>query len=303
MTTPESNRCRTLMHHQSAKVVFNRTLSGGHGLVRLQVGSLARQVHPGQFLQLSCDASLTLPRPFSIMNADHKEGTVDLFYRVVGRGTELMAAWKGEETVFLLMPLGQPFALPDKRANVLLIAGGAGLAPVHFLARRLVARGQSSVLVWGIETNSPLKTIPARLDGFPLDVQFVDSPVALAGLDTVGVSSRLASMDARSGHFQGYVTDLADHYLKTLTPAIRSKTVLYACGPIPMLRAVGHLAEHFGLWGQVSMEERMACGFGGCAACVAPLRTPDGSWSYRKICTDGPVFPIADIAWDRYLNH
>ncbi|MBF0212625.1 MAG: dihydroorotate dehydrogenase electron transfer subunit [Magnetococcales bacterium] len=299
MTTFEHCSLRDIAQSVVGQVVFNRTLPGEHGLLRLRVGKVARRVMPGHFVQVICDPGLTLPRPFSLMDADAEKGTVDLFYRVVGVGTGIMASWKGGEEIRLLMPLGRPFMWPKAKVNVLLIAGGAGLAPVHFLARRLVERKFAPVMAWGIETESPMMTIEARMDGFPLDVAFVDSPEALAALDAVGVSSRLASMVATPGRFHGYVTDLAEQYLIHSPEEVRRRTVVYACGPTPMLQAVHRLVERFGLEGQVSLEERMACGFGVCAACVAPVRTETG-WTYRKICTDGPVFPIADIAWEKY---
>ncbi|MBF0340900.1 MAG: dihydroorotate dehydrogenase electron transfer subunit [Magnetococcales bacterium] len=291
---------RGTAHPVAARVVFNRELPGGYGLLRLQVGRVARRVLPGHFAQVICDDHLTLPRPFSLMDADPVQGTVDIFYRVVGVGTALMASWQGGEEVRVLLPLGHPFSWPEGKVNVLLIAGGAGLAPVHFFARRLVERGHAPVLTWGIETESPLMTIAARMDGFPLNVVFEGgAPVALAALDAVGVSSRLASMEAISGRFHGYVTDLAREYLVQSAAPSRARTVVYACGPVPMLRAVHAVAEQFGLRGQVSFEERMACGFGVCAACVAPMRQgEEGGWTYRKICTEGPVFAIADVAWE-----
>ncbi|MEO5331875.1 MAG: hypothetical protein H7839_07605 [Magnetococcus sp. YQC-5] len=287
---PESNACHTGLHSVFGQVVFNRLLPGGHGLLRLFVGELAGKVGPGQFVHLTCDDSLTLPRPFSLMDANPHQGTVDLFYRIVGRGTELMAAWKEGIQVKLLMPLGHPFVWPDLHTHFLLLAGGAGLAPIHFLARRLVRTGVNMTLLWGIETESPLETI----------VKQDDQSLALAELDGLGIVSRLASLTPRAGRFQGYVTDLAVEILASLDEERRSNTLLYACGPHPMLVAVHRLATRFGLKGQVSLEERMACGFGGCAACVAPIRTQDGAWSYQKICTDGPVFSLSDVVWEQY---
>lgn len=296
------SECFGGMHAATAQVVFNRLLPGGHGLVRLAVGELAGLARPGHFLQLNCGPSLTLPRPFSLMDADPEQGTVDLFYRIVGRGTELLSRWQSGERVRVLLPLGREFELPAE-GSVLLIAGGAGLAPLHFLARFLVRRGVSVGLVWGIEVASPLVTIEARADAFThLDCFGGGSPVALAGLDALDVSTRLAAMDRFPGRFRGYVTDLALRHLEGLEESLRRGIRLYACGPVPMLVAVAGLAARFGLSGQVSLEERMACGFGGCAACVVPVRDEAAThgWSYRKVCTDGPVFAISDVAWLRY---
>lgn len=302
MTGCAPDKPHTCAKPLTAPLLVNRILPGGHGLLRLKVGKpLAARVQPGHFAQIVCDDNLTLPRPFSIMDVDCEEGTVEILYRIVGAGTGIMSGWQGGEEVRCLLPLGRTFTMPDLRVNVLLIAGGVGLAPVHFLARRLAERGQGAVLVWGIETEAPLRTIDARLDAFPLDVPFVEAPRALARLDALGVSSRLASLAPVSGRFQGYVTALAERYLAGISDGERSRTVVYACGPTPMLKAVHGLAVRFGLRGEVSLEERMACGFGVCAACVAPIRgVGEETWHYRKICTEGPVFEIHDVAWEKY---
>ncbi len=287
-------------HSIVAEVVSNQLLPGEHGLVRLAVGEVTDLIHPGQFVHLTCAPALILPRPFSILDVDPLQGTIDLFYRIVGRGTEMMARWQGGEQARVLLPVGRSFDWPAADAQVLLIAGGAGLAPLHFLARRLVAQGISTALLWGIETDCPLPTVTASIDPF-LGARFSSSPpLALAELESLGVFSRLSAITSYLGRFQGFVTELADHYLAALTEEARGKTRLYTCGPPVMMAAVNQLANRYGLLGQASLEERMACGYGGCAACVAPIRTVDGGWAYQKICTDGPVFSFAEVAWERY---
>ncbi|MBF0125621.1 MAG: dihydroorotate dehydrogenase electron transfer subunit [Magnetococcales bacterium] len=267
MTTPEPGGGHTRLRRIAGEVVFNRSLPGAHGLLRLSLGEVAGLAQPGHFLHLVCAPSLVLPRPFSLMDADPVQGTVDLLYRIVGRGTEIIAGWRGGESVVALAPAGRPFSLPPRDANVLLIAGGAGVAPLYFLARRLVRQDMPPTLLWGIETEAPLDPAP------------------------LGIPFHLASQTPRPGRFSGFVTELVARY-RTHSP----RTIVYACGPHPMLLAVSRL----GLEGQVSLEERMACGFGGCAACVAPIRIPDGGWTNQKICTDGPVFPISAVAWEQY---
>lgn len=294
MTTSEKKECHSDLHYISSRVIFNRLLPGQHGLMRLAVGELAGLIQPGQFVHLTCDTTLTLPRPFSCMNADAKQGTIDLFYRILGRGTDIMTHWQTGQSVFLLMPIGHSFLLPDPSMPVLLIAGGAGLAPVYFLAHRLKQQSIKTTLLWGIETACPLETIAINAE--------MDATLALADLHAIGITSHLASMTPYSGRFQGFVTDLAACLLNEMEESIRIKTQLIACGPLPMLKAVNQLAVRFGLQGQVSLEERMACGFGGCAACVVPIQSQNNLWSYQKICTDGPVFSLMDVAWEHLSN-
>jgi dihydroorotate dehydrogenase electron transfer subunit len=108
-------------------------------------------------------------------------------------------------------------------------------------------------------------------------------------LEDWGIPSRLASLQGYPGCFDGYVTDLARHWLSALDDAARAEVVLYSCGPHPMLAAVVKLAREFDLPVQVSLEEYMACAVGGCAGCVVEVQTDAGP-AMKRVCVDGPVF-------------
>ena len=285
MATPDS-----LVRRVLGRVVWNRPLAGDTGLLRLRAPELA-SARPGHFVQVSCGAELLLPRPFSIMDADVGAGTVDIFYKVVGQGTRVMAGWGPGATAFLLGPLGRPFEGISPPAEAVVVAGGVGLAPLDFLARRLAVGGVAVTLLWGIEGELPLPT-----------VRVADGALALDHLQRLSISSRLASLAEKSGFFQGYVTALASQYLEGLSRQALDQTRLYVCGPPPMMVAAAAVARHFDLGGQVSLEERMACGFGGCAGCVAPMRGDQGDWNYRRVCVDGPVFSLAEVDWPRYAR-
>jgi dihydroorotate dehydrogenase electron transfer subunit len=112
---------------------------------------------------------------------------------------------------------------------------------------------------------------------------------AMPLLDDWRIPSRLTSLEARPGCFQGYVSDLARYWLHSLEPAGLSQVEVFACGPHPMLEAVARLAADFDLPCQVSLEEYMACGVGGCAGCVVEVQTESGP-AMRRVCVDGPVF-------------
>ena len=113
---------------------------------------------------------------------------------------------------------------------------------------------------------------------------------AMPLLDDWGVPSRLTSQNDYAGCYQGYVTDLARIWIEALEPAQRAQLEIFACGPHPMLAAVAALAVEFGLPCQVSLEEFMACGVGGCAGCVVPVRDAANVESMQGVCVDGPVF-------------
>jgi len=108
-------------------------------------------------------------------------------------------------------------------------------------------------------------------------------------LDDWNIPSRLASLQGYAGTFNGYVTDLARHWLNALSVEQRNEVEIYSCGPHPMLEAVAKLAKEFALPCQVSLEEFMACAVGGCAGCVVEVKTEQGP-SMKRVCVDGPVF-------------
>ena len=270
-----------------AFVVRNQERPGRFFQLRLGVPGGIGPVQPGQFIQLQCHPQLTVPRPFSIAGVDPDHETLDLLYRVVGEGTALMSRWEEGTEAWLLGPLGRPFAPVAPPLSALLIAGGVGLPPLEFLARRLVADGVAVTLLWGLESACPFP-VAGDDDG--------SDRLTVTHLREQSIPNRLASLASRTGFFQGYVTDLAARHLEGMDAAARNATVLYACGPMPMLAAAARLAGRFGLSGQASLEAHMACGFGGCAGCVTPIADEDGGWTYRRVCADGPVFPLDRIA-------
>ncbi len=290
--------CRTRV-----RVLFNRPLPGDQFLLRLYAPSLFHRMRPGHFVHLECHPSLTLPRPFSVLGIDEEEGAIDILYKVVGRGTRLMAEWdKGEET-HLLGPMGHPFKLRDPAPRqAILVARGIGLAPLDFLARYLIDDGVPTMLLFGCEAGLPFPAASSRL---PWPGEGDEAPgKALSHLESLGIPSRLSSLTKRSGFYLGYVTGLLESTLEGLRAASgKLETTLYVCGPTPMMAAVADVARRFDLDGQASLEEHMACGFGGCAGCAAPIRQePEEGWGYKRVCVDGPVFPLMDVDWARLVN-
>ena len=108
------------------------------------------------------------------------------------------------------------------------------------------------------------------------------------------IPSRLASLQGYAGCFEGYVTDLARHWLTSLDKTALQEVEILACGPTPMLKSAAHLAQEFGIPAQVSLEEFMACAVGGCAGCAVEVQTPEGP-AMKRVCVDGPVFDGASV--------
>ncbi|MBF0359094.1 MAG: dihydroorotate dehydrogenase electron transfer subunit [Magnetococcales bacterium] len=288
MCQPASSRQTT------ATVLFNKQLTPNQYLLRLHAPDVAKESEPGHFIHLNCHPSLTLPRPFSIMDADVEMGTLDIFYQVVGEGTEYMQSWQAGLETPLLGPIGRSFRVPDADRFALLIAGGIGYAPLDFFARLLKKTGVEITVLLGIEREAPFELISAT----PLPHELIENPITLARLQEQDIVSRVASLQPKPGFFHGYVTELASGILQNISAEQRLKTDLYCCGPTPMMKAAAAVAKEFNLGGQVSLEEHMACGFGGCAGCVAPIKSAEG-WGYQRVCTDGPVFAINDVVWEK----
>ncbi|MBK1731821.1 dihydroorotate dehydrogenase electron transfer subunit [Thiococcus pfennigii] len=277
---------------EDARVLSQDAYPGDQRILRLAAPACARDARPGQFVHLRCDPRLALRRPLSIMRADPDAGSIELLYKVVGEGTRLLATRRPGETLSLLGPIGQPFAPHAERPRALLIGGGVGLPPMVFLADALRrAPPWRPFAILGSEVPFPFDLQPARhpIAGLP-----AEASAAMPLLDDWGVPNRLASRQGYPGCFSGYVTDLAEHWLAALDEAARAEVEVFACGPHPMLAAVADLARRWGLPCQVSLEEYMACGVGGCAGCVVEVRTPDGP-AMKRVCVDGPVFAAEQV--------
>ena len=277
---------------EDAAILAHEPLPGEQYLLRLHAPQAAAIAQPGSFAHLQCDRLLPLRRPISIMRAAEHEGWIELLYRAVGKGTRLLAEKRCGETLSVMAPIGRPFAPRPDRPRALLIGGGIGIPPMIFLADVLrIIPGYRPFLLAGSESPFAFSPRPSRIivAGLPAGVT-----AALPLLDDWGVPSRLASLEARPGCHQGYVTDLARAWLESLDEVARAEVMVFACGPHPMLEAVARLSREFGLPCEVSMEEFMACGIGGCAGCVVEVATPTGT-AMQRVCVDGPVFPAEAV--------
>ena len=232
---------------------------------------------PGQFVMLSPGVRAgvertdpLLPRPMAVYRQRELPGgaEVEILFKRHGRGTALLALARAGETVRLVGPLGRGFALPAPDETPILAAGGTGIASVYELASRLAAAGQPAAVLLGARS--------AR------DLMAEDDFVALPG------PLRIATEDGSRGD-RGVVTDLLEREL-----AARSRPRVYACGPTAMMRRCADVARAAGVPCSVSLENPMACGFGVCLGCAAPL----SAGGFALVCREGPVFDAADVAWE-----
>jgi len=279
---------------EEARVLSQLAYEGAQYVLRLEAPRCAAAAAPGSFAHLTCEATIPMRRPLSIMRADAAAGWIEILYKVVGPGLQALAAHKAGARVSVLGPIGQPFRVHPGRPRPLLLGGGVGIPPMVFLAERLRADpGYRPLVLMGSEVPFPFRARPSTLivPGMP-----AGTIATMPLLEEWGIACRLASRADFPGCFPGFVTELAVAWLESLDAARRAEVEVFACGPTPMLKACAALARRFGLPCQVSLEEFMACGVGGCAGCAVEVRTPAGP-AMKRVCVDGPVFEAESVFW------
>ena len=239
-----------------------------------------------------------LRRPFSIAGRRDGPGMaytdIDIIHRVVGKATGILEHQRPGDKLSILGPLGNGFRVSERVKNALLVGGGVGIPPMIYLAEKLARRGMNVVAFAGAQSWD-LVSLTLRPDfAVPADLLPV---MAAAEFSAFGVPVVLATDDGTLG-FHGYVTAALDAYLRCHAELRSEQTVVYCCGPTPMMRSTSVVAGKFDLSCQVSLEQPMACGMGTCQSCVIKYRPADAAdWVYKLTCTDGPVFDSRDIIW------
>lgn len=277
---------------EDAEILSHQAFAGDQFIMRLLAPHCAAKAMPGSFVHLTCDPQLPMRRPISIMRCSAKHGWIELLYKRVGKGTGLLAQRTTGEKISLLGPIGNPFTPSPGRNKPLLIGGGVGMPPMVFLADSLRKDPQKQpFVILGSEVPFPFQSIPSQI----IIPGLADGVIAsMPLLDDWGIGCRLASLQGFPGVFQGYVTELAEQWISSLNMQALSEVEIFACGPHPMLEAVAQLAANHNIPCQVSLEEFMACGVGGCAGCVVEVQTPQGP-AMKRVCVDGPVFDAQTV--------
>lgn len=217
-------------------------------------GESSKIARPGQFVNIKIDGFF-LRRPISV--CDYENGELTLIYKVVGGGTEKMSRLPAGERLDVLTGLGNGYDLAASGQKPLLIGGGAGVPPLYFLAKKLVAQGKEVSVILGFNKKE--------------EVFYEEKFRAL------GAKVSVTTADGSYG-VKGFVTAVRPEH-----------TYVYACGPEPMLKAVYGAYEG---GGEYSFEERMGCGFGACMGCTC--KTIAGN---KRICKEGPVLKKEEIVW------
>ncbi len=268
-----------------ATVLSNAEVSPGYFRMRLHAPGQSTDSVPGQFLMVRVRDSIDplLRRPFGIFDiteaeseyaGEGKQTCLDLLYKVVGKGTRLLATLHHGDYLDLVGPLGRGFTADETTDEQILVGGGVGLAPLYYLARKMVREKRRIRLFAGGRNR--------------------DDILCITEFERLGVETYVATDDGTLGE-QGLVTEVMERYVMK-GPGSKA---IYACGPFPMLKAVALFAARAGIPCQVSLEAYMACGVGACLGCVIKGRLhTDENPDYRCVCKDGPVFDSRELRWD-----
>ncbi len=255
-------------------VVKNQEVIPGHFLMCFESRDIAVNAVPGQFLHIRCNEGLdpVLRRPFSIHFIRQDKNLVYILYRVLGRGTSLLAKVKPGEKIDVLGPLGKGFTLPRKGEKVAVLGGGIGAAPLFFLLDEI------------------RKEYHGEIDNVAVLLGAVNKDMipGIHKITEMGFSVHIATDDGSCG-FKGTVVDL----YRQVAGKNQVQRV-YACGPKPMLKALAAAVDP-GIEAEISIEEYMGCGLGVCLSCVCKVKGYKGETVNAHVCTDGPVFELKKV--------
>ena len=259
-----------------SEILSNQEIAPAYWRIRLSAPPSFVTAKPGQFImvQVSDSISPLLRRPFGVFNTGTDEQPwFEMLYKVVGKGTALLASHHTGEIIDVLGPLGTGFDQGSDDEEKLIVGGGIGLAPLYPLCKELTQKKSPVRLFVGGRTQADI--------------------LCLEDFKALGVDCHVATEDGSLGT-KGFVTKALEQHLDQLS----GKAALYVCGPHGMLAAVARIADARQLPCQVSLENYMACGVGACLGCVTPGKnhsptTPD----YRCVCAEGPVFASNELQW------
>jgi dihydroorotate dehydrogenase electron transfer subunit len=303
----------------TATVTSNRRIRACFWTMNLEfTGAGAKafaKFQPGQFVQVDVshlglpaedliapdlrDASrrnILLRRPFSFadVTAGPDRTTAELLYCVLGPASVRLTTLSRGDSLGFLGPLGHGFSVPPGKRLALLVVGGMGAPPIRCLAKLLKTEYSSTNVIafLGAKTAQALpfegqfEEMPERIDSF------------VPALARLGVPSAVATDDGSAG-YKGFVTERLARWLEEQRDGSAEGTVIYACGPEPMLAATAKLAAQRNIECQVSLERRMACGIGVCQSCAVECRLEGSNETiYKLCCQDGPVFDSRTVVFD-----
>jgi dihydroorotate dehydrogenase electron transfer subunit len=256
-----------LNRYFKAEITENLPVNSKNNLLTLVPVGPVIDPKPGQFYMIEVSDLLDplLKRPFCCLRKTRE--TMQFLYTVRGKGTSLMREFRKGQVISVIGPLGNGYPEATAGCTPVVIAGGTGIASLFSLIERMADRCH---VMYGAKTRDDL--------------------LMLSELNEKGIRLTVCTNDCSFGE-EGMADEIFLNFLRS-NESLRASCVLYACGPRPMLKAVAAIARDNSIKGFASLEENMACGFGACLGCA--VETVNG---YKRVCKEGPVFPIEEIAW------
>lgn len=285
----EGTESRTPFVQELGTVRVNQLIARDTWRLRIECPSIAARIRPGQFvmMRVSGRTDPLLARPYALFDlgpveSGSRASSIEIVYLVVGNGTRALAGLLPGDRVDLWGPLGNTF--PEHvTGHLVIVAGGIGQTPFVGVIRELL----------GLRVYGGIR--PAKRPRKVTVLYGTRTKEFLAGVaefEATGATLRIATDDGSAGH-RGYVTELVSAELASSDPP----EAIFGCGPEPMLERLARIAAEANIPCWVSLETKMACGYGVCFSCVAPIKDQTG-WDYRRVCLEGPIFPAARIEWD-----
>ncbi len=262
-----------MIYQTEAEIITNVEVAPSYYKMTLNAPKIARQTKPGQFLHLRVHHTTAplLRRPFSISSIKRPE-KIEILYKVVGQGTNLLTRYVPSESINIIGPLGNGFDLTKESNKTILIGGGIGIAPMVGVAEYLYEKGRKFSLLMGVKTEKDILCQDLFRKAF-------------------GIEPLVATENGSYG-YKGLVTELLH--------SIQGDHII-ACGPWGMLKEVAKIAMKNMISCQVSLESHMGCGVGACLGCVIKIRQPNSQdttqYLYKRVCVEGPVFDATEVIW------
>lgn len=264
------------------EILRNEELSPECILMQVALHYSFTDPQPGQFvmIRISGLSEPFLARPISIYSFSRglTSCAIELLYRVVGKGTQILAGLIKGSQVEIHGPLGGGFEIDEDIQNIVFIAGGMGVAPLSLLTEHLCKQ----------------VCFPQESMTFYLGAQSAADIVGLDKLKKLCYNIKVCTDDGSMGK-KSLVTQAFQKDMKKYSP---ENTIIYACGPKPMLRSLAGILRKTKFNAQVSLEERMACGVGACRGCAVAIKGQKNNFAYKRVCVDGPVFNLREVKWE-----
>ena len=284
---------KDIIFEEKAEIVDQVKFEADQFVTIVKAEKSSQTAKPGQFAFVECGGDTLLRRPLSYLRSSKEDGTVEFMYKTVGHGLESLSQLKKGDEIKIMGPIGNGFAIPSGKKSAILIGGGVGIPPVLFMGEEIkkISHGIDLVAFFGSEIPFPFQTCVSDLviPGLNFSVN-----KSIDDMEKLGIPCRLSSQAGYEGCHLGYVTELAKSFIETLSDGEKTETIIYACGPESMLKAVAKLAKDDQLDCVLSLEEYMACAIGGCAGCTVKV-LEDGHERMKRVCVDGPVFDAEQL--------